>query len=248
MHGYAHNRACQLSHHPKYTEGAGIEDFETCERIFSVSNNCAGISRCATAFHRHQLIDTHFHDSNESRLLALGKFIYDNYSDCLQRISRLSETFQRLDLLTEVSNGTFKKYLESEHKHLLSLHDEHITDQSCFKYVESLHNFWGAHGEFEFEAKKAGIQGTIIPLDKPMPARLKAALVAFNESHAISGHLERILGITVRWTIDSTEYQDAVKWSSERRARLALDKVQRLVIQRIFELQKANLVSTGKDS
>ncbi|HEV7738191.1 MAG TPA: hypothetical protein VGO47_12580 [Chlamydiales bacterium] len=31
FHGHAHNRLCQLQHHPLYTPGVGLEDFETCE-------------------------------------------------------------------------------------------------------------------------------------------------------------------------------------------------------------------------
>ncbi|KAG9023451.1 hypothetical protein FRB95_013070 [Tulasnella sp. JGI-2019a] len=41
MHGYAHNRACQLNHHPNYTAGTGLEDFEMCKRTFASSNGCA---------------------------------------------------------------------------------------------------------------------------------------------------------------------------------------------------------------
>ncbi|KAG1843764.1 hypothetical protein F4604DRAFT_1663200 [Suillus subluteus] len=43
FHGHAHNRLCQVQHHSKYMVGAGKEDFETCERVFSES----------TVMHRH---------------------------------------------------------------------------------------------------------------------------------------------------------------------------------------------------
>ncbi|KAG1765357.1 hypothetical protein EDD22DRAFT_978793 [Suillus occidentalis] len=39
FHGYVHNRRCQLANHPLYLDGFGIEDLETCEHIFSSSNN-----------------------------------------------------------------------------------------------------------------------------------------------------------------------------------------------------------------
>ncbi|KAJ3779889.1 hypothetical protein GGU10DRAFT_280185, partial [Lentinula aff. detonsa] len=38
LHGYAHNRLCQLSFLMLYIYGAGIEDLEVCERFFSHSN------------------------------------------------------------------------------------------------------------------------------------------------------------------------------------------------------------------
>jgi hypothetical protein len=57
-----------------------------------------------------------------------------------------------------------------------------------------------------------------------------------------------MLSITIRWEPESQDYKDARVWANERRYRLALDRLERLVIQRLFELQKANLVSTGKYS
>ena len=39
FHGYAHNRWCQLFWHPLFIYHAGLEDFETCEHMFSSSNH-----------------------------------------------------------------------------------------------------------------------------------------------------------------------------------------------------------------
>ncbi|KAI6017235.1 hypothetical protein PISMIDRAFT_32709, partial [Pisolithus microcarpus 441] len=41
FHGFAHNRMCQLENHPLYQVGFGNKDLETCECIFSSSNNMA---------------------------------------------------------------------------------------------------------------------------------------------------------------------------------------------------------------
>ncbi|KAF8581494.1 hypothetical protein K439DRAFT_1619002 [Ramaria rubella] len=38
LHGHAHCRTCQLNWHPLYLKGCGLEDFETCEHVFSQSN------------------------------------------------------------------------------------------------------------------------------------------------------------------------------------------------------------------
>ncbi|KAG1811563.1 hypothetical protein EV424DRAFT_1327662 [Suillus variegatus] len=60
FHGHAHNRLCQVQHHSKSKVGAGKEDFETCERVFSESNALAPETRNTTEFHRHQALDEHF--------------------------------------------------------------------------------------------------------------------------------------------------------------------------------------------
>lgn len=38
FHGHAHNRICQLSNHPLFLKGFGLEDLATCERIFAGTN------------------------------------------------------------------------------------------------------------------------------------------------------------------------------------------------------------------
>jgi hypothetical protein len=246
MHGYAHNRACQLSHHPKYVDGTGIEDFEVCERFFSLSNNCAGVTRYTTSFHRRQILDTHFRDSDDARRLAIGKFIYQNYVECSKRISRISETFKQLGAEDLVHDGTYARYYQEEKEALSTLATEPLEDQARFKYVAALERFWAARNQWEHEATKAGMfPGQLAAIHSPLPPKVQSALTEYNEASAIAEHLERILGLTCRWECSSSEFAEAVKWANERKYRLALDRLQRLVIQRLFELQKANLVSTG---
>ncbi|EJD38508.1 hypothetical protein AURDEDRAFT_22745, partial [Auricularia subglabra TFB-10046 SS5] len=57
FHGYGHNRLCQVTEHPLYIDGFGLEDLETCERVFGRSNHVAGGVRHASHFHYLQFID-----------------------------------------------------------------------------------------------------------------------------------------------------------------------------------------------
>ncbi len=57
FHGHSHNRGCQVQFLPLYFTGAGKEDFEGCERLFSESNSLASGTRLASTFHRHQAIE-----------------------------------------------------------------------------------------------------------------------------------------------------------------------------------------------
>jgi len=74
FHRHAHNRLCQVQHHPKYKIGAGKEDFKTCERIFSESNALASGTRNSSDFHRHQAIDEYFKFSDVEKYASLGKW------------------------------------------------------------------------------------------------------------------------------------------------------------------------------
>ena len=67
FHAYAHRRPCQLDWRPSYVEGAGLEDFESCERFFSRSNGVAGCTRHASAYHRRQSIQRHIEVWNKDR-------------------------------------------------------------------------------------------------------------------------------------------------------------------------------------
>jgi hypothetical protein len=177
MHGYAHNRRCQLGHHPKYKEGSGIEDFETCERFFSLSNSCAGISRYTTPFHRHQILDTHFTDSDEARRLSLGKFIFDNYTEALRRISKIIHTFDSLQLTSQLLDGTYTHHFQSEVSHLNALTLEPLEEQAWFRYVESLEKWWLACQKWETAAAKAGLSTSgVISLYGPLPPFVQVTL------------------------------------------------------------------------
>lgn len=57
--------------------------------------------------------------------------------------------------------------------------------------------------------------------------------------------LEDVMGIAIRWTPDSIDYQDAERLLIERDWLDALDKLHKLVVNRLFELQKLNLAGTG---
>jgi hypothetical protein len=67
FHGYTHNRLCQLQYHPLFRANLGLEDLESCERVFSSSNAVARIIRHASPFHWKQSIDLHFMQWNEDR-------------------------------------------------------------------------------------------------------------------------------------------------------------------------------------
>jgi hypothetical protein len=58
--------------------------------------------------------------------------------------------------------------------------------------------------------------------------------------------LEEEISIQERWTVDSPSYQQGLILLQERKYRCALDKLEMLVVQRLFELTKLGLSSIGK--
>lgn len=58
--------------------------------------------------------------------------------------------------------------------------------------------------------------------------------------------MEVQMGIAVRWQPSDSQYMATVKYISERHYHRALDRLQKLVVLRLFELNKLNLAGTGK--
>jgi hypothetical protein len=57
--------------------------------------------------------------------------------------------------------------------------------------------------------------------------------------------LEERLGIVDRWTTESEKWQSTVGEIKKRKYQLALNSVEHLIVQRIFELTKVNQSQTG---
>ena len=73
FHGHAHCRLCQLDWHPLYIDGAGLEDFEKCEQVFSDSNWTATRTRHASCFHHQQMLTLHFQWWDKDKYQALSE-------------------------------------------------------------------------------------------------------------------------------------------------------------------------------
>lgn len=57
--------------------------------------------------------------------------------------------------------------------------------------------------------------------------------------------LERQLSIETRWTVNDVEYKQASAYLTNRRLIWAVEQLEGLVMQQLFELAKANLAGTG---
>ena len=75
FHGHAHNRMCQLQHHPLYLPGTGLEVFETCECVFSSSNATAALIHHASHFHYVQYLELHFSQWDADKYAELSTLL-----------------------------------------------------------------------------------------------------------------------------------------------------------------------------
>jgi hypothetical protein len=80
---------------------------------------------------------------------------------------------------------------------------------------------------------------------RAIEAERKSTLRRLNLKLNAVQDLERKLGITERWTSNDEEYQKAWKYRNDREFIRAVETLEGLVVQRLFELSKANLKGTG---
>src|SRR5260370_31160639 len=75
FHGATHNHLCQLCYHIGYKEGAGIEDGEGNECLFSASNALATVTCHSTAFNQCQCMHIHFEEWDQDKYEHLGMYL-----------------------------------------------------------------------------------------------------------------------------------------------------------------------------
>ncbi|TRM56402.1 hypothetical protein BD626DRAFT_551558 [Schizophyllum amplum] len=247
FHGHAHNRGCQVSWHPMYAPGVGIEDFEECERTFGKSNELAGATRMATVFHRRQQIIEHFnfHDMDKhtssgkaystevhARLTNYsGNFIYQNYRQVIERIASDEPALALLREQTRTSAVDQENDLASERLHLQGLRREPAEEVVAADYLELLETLYKLEKRQQWRSAR--------------PSALTRSLADSPRSRQAAFEPGLPPQWRARWLPDSTDYQAATKVVHQRRYRRALDNLERLVIQRFFELTKLNQSGVG---
>ncbi|KAJ7801165.1 hypothetical protein B0H14DRAFT_3092481 [Mycena olivaceomarginata] len=255
FHGHAHNRLCQLRFLATYVEGMGLEDLEGCERFFSRSNGLAKSCRYASRFHRQQEITTyakHF-DSFET-YANLSKFLCNNYRQALTILK--TEPALRVWMRQEGVAGveTFHDWLEEEKTYLLGLKGAAKTNTETLEmeYVQKLVNLGASQAKYQVvaaEARRArGDDGTYVPgVGKAELARRHAQEKMEKDLEQVQG-LESTLEIVERWTVASPKWVQTVAEIKKRKYQLALDALELLIVERIFELTKMNQSETGTQS
>lgn len=100
-HGYAHNYACQVQNHPNNIVGAGLEDFETQERLYSASNATASVIRYASKYRRRNFLDLFLEQYDRDKYANLGLMIRNNYQQAIDIIKEGTPVLK--SLLTSIS-------------------------------------------------------------------------------------------------------------------------------------------------
>ncbi|THG94779.1 hypothetical protein EW026_g6755 [Hermanssonia centrifuga] len=245
FHGHAHNRLCQLSWHPMYIDGVGKADFEGCKHAYSESNQLASGTRLSTPFHRHQAIKQHWAFRSLDKYAESGKLIFDNYKQALTIICQDGADLEVLSMTLGTTAKDYEQDIINERTYLQALKSEPAEVSLQLDYLELLQDLDEARrrasvASVAFQNLKHDIQskslkGAAITAVKN---RYRNSWSKFERTEERVQTLEDQLGIEDRWSPGLREYDSAFEELTMRKYRLALDKLERLVVQRLLELSK----------
>ncbi|KAF7326889.1 hypothetical protein MVEN_02582800 [Mycena venus] len=225
FHGHAHNRACQIGWHLLYVDGMGLEDFE--------ESSC---TRPATPFHCQQQINEHFKFHDEDKHAASGNFIYQNYRQALEKIAINSGQLLLLESSLGTTAADYEKYHANEVRYFQGLQKEPDDVQQTVEYIEKLQKHADASAasdqakqdfqRLDYNIVNNGYTAPQITLVRTRYRTTYTKVLAIEEDLC---RFEESHGIT------------AGVLTTERRYRKALMEVERLVVQRLFELTKLGM-------
>ncbi|KAJ7899640.1 hypothetical protein B0H13DRAFT_2234208 [Mycena leptocephala] len=237
FHGHAHNRMCQLRFLTTYVRGLGLEDLEGCERFFSKSNALSRSTRYASVFHRRQSIATYLaHVDNFETYANLSKFLVNNYRQALDILDQEDSLHFAMGQAGISGTEVFEERLRQEKEYLNNLSKEDPEETDQMEYYQRLVNLADRKERFDVvfgEGSKAN--GTV----------RRHARENYDKAANSVQEMEGKMGIEDRWTRVSQEYKEAAELVATRRYRGAVNKLEELVVKRLFELTKTNMSGTG---
>ncbi|KAJ7099644.1 hypothetical protein C8R43DRAFT_1141454 [Mycena crocata] len=245
----AREKKPQLRFLATYVEGMGLEDLEGCERFFSRSNGLTRSCRYASRFHRQQEITTYMkHFDSFETYANLSKFLVSNYRQALAILKTERALAKWMVQEGIESTDEFHAWLEEERMYLMGLKSAAKTNVETLEmeYVQKLVNLRRKYTVVAAEARRArGDDAAYTPgVPKAEIARRHAKEKLERDLDSVS-ELEDILQISERWTTESPKWVSTAMEIKKRKYQLALDALELLIVERIFELTKMNQSQTG---
>ncbi|KAK7052690.1 hypothetical protein R3P38DRAFT_3306336 [Favolaschia claudopus] len=229
FHGHAHNRKCQLDHLSTYVEGLGLEDLEGCERKFAQTNGLARCTRYASVMHRRRAFRTYLaHLDTYESYANLSTFLVNNYKQALEILateSAIMQVMRDAGLTPAMVEGR----LQEEKEYLQSLAQEPEEETEQMEYYQQLVNL---------EARLERFEEVFVEDSTFNGVAKRHAHENYDKALKLVQQTESRLNIEESWTRGSPEWEAAAELVANRRYRRAVDLLEKLVLQRIFEFAK----------
>lgn len=122
--------------------GAGLEDLETMERIFSRSNELAPITRYSSKYHRRVLIDTFFTQWDWEKYTNLASMLLNNYRQALSTIKDNTPEVERGMALLNCTPEMLVQWQHEEAVYFANFQRHREWDKTAVAYVMLLRKWY----------------------------------------------------------------------------------------------------------
>ncbi|KAF8527482.1 hypothetical protein BU17DRAFT_73909 [Hysterangium stoloniferum] len=218
FHGYAHERKCQLVYHPMYHTSVGLEDMETCERVFSASNSVARGVHHASHFHWGQFLDLHFQQWDEDKYLELSNFLYNNYKQALKIINDVTPVIEAYKSSTGYTSVIIEMWHSEEAAFLAKATKESSEDTLCVAYVPETLTPVGT--------LKLVDHAHILATEKDR----RKIICELHLAENTASDLEYCLGLVERWVDTDSEYVETLNYINNCTFIRIVEKLESLTI------------------
>jgi hypothetical protein len=199
-----------------------------------------------------------------------GNFIFQNYRQALDKIEYESRQLAALAAELKTTDADYESYIKAERDHLQSLRSEPAEVQHAIDYVELLQKLqelkyvpWILEISImviiqpRSESDKAKVDFKNLDFNiinngytrKEIAAvrtRYRTTFTRWAAKEEELSRYEEEHAIDPRWLPDSDSYKATQKLLVERSYRRAVDNLERLIVQRLFELTKLGMNGVGK--
>ncbi|KAF9030501.1 hypothetical protein BJ165DRAFT_1417723 [Panaeolus papilionaceus] len=253
FHGHAHNRICQLQHLATYVEGLGLEDLEGCEPFFSKSNALASSIRHASIFHRRQKINKYIkHLDSRETYLTLSSLIVTSYKRALDLLASEDAFLKQVQhQALDNPDATFPRWLEEEFHYLTSLKREPVQETLKMEYYEMLRKLYKAEARLSeiMQQQWSHLNTTMFDTTPDKTQEIETTRRHAQETHKRALEaihiLEHQLKVEKWWLPGDQDWKEAEGLVAKRQYQCAVDRLESLVVARLFELTKMNMSKTG---
>ena len=204
-----------------------------------------------------------------TKLSKSGNFIFQNYRQALDKIETESHQLAALAARLNTTDDDYENYLMAEREHLQSLKSEPAEVQQAVDYMELLKKVQ----DLKYVLHILELSMTLIIQLRTESDRAKVSYNNLDFNIVNNGYTRKEIAavctryrttftrwqvkeeeliryeeehsIDVRWAPNSEIYKETQKLLVEWSYRLAIDNLERLVVQQLFELTKLGMNGVG---